>query len=317
VFAALALFLIFRADHNTLAVFSTKYANNPDFKGFSGVIAASVFTILAFIGFEAAAPLSEETKDPRRTIGKAVILSCLLVGLYYVLTTYAATVFTGPDKVKDFATGTGWEGLGRAVWGSSWVLVFLAIVNSTIANSNAGSNAATRTLFAMGRVRILPHMLASVHPRWRSPHVAVYLQLVVGLGVAFWLGFQFDPITAFGLVATIAVVLFIPIYIVVNLSSLFYYARKRPGEFHWFLHGVVPILGVLAFIPAEFAGAGLPVFKFIPRLTYPLSRAGLVAGIWMAIGLIYLVYLYRANPQRISDTGRVFLDEEEPAGTAG
>src|SRR5439155_10893616 len=129
----------------------------------SGVFAASVFTILAFIGFEAAAPLAEEARDPRRTIGRAVILSCLGIGVFYVITTYAATVFTGPTKMVDFQPGIGWEGLGRAMWGSAWVFVFLAIVNSTIANANAGSNAATRTMFAMGRVRILPKMLADVH----------------------------------------------------------------------------------------------------------------------------------------------------------
>lgn len=313
VFVVLAVFLIFEGDHNTLAVFTTKYANNPDFTGWSGVIAASVFTILAFIGFEAAAPLSEEAKDPRRTIGKAVILSCLLIGFFYVLTTYAATVYTGPEKMTSFAAGIGWEDLARAVWGAGWVLIFIAIVNSTIANSNAGSNAATRTMFAMGRVRILPHVLSEVHPKWRSPYMAVYVQGVVGVGVALGLGFAFDPITAFGLVATIAVVLFIPIYIVVNLSSLLYYARKRKDEFNWLLHGVVPIVGILFFIPAEFAAAGVPVFKFIPQLTSPLSYAGLVAGIWMLVGLVYLIYLYNRNPQRVADTGRVFLDEGAPS----
>jgi amino acid transporter len=313
VFVVLAVFLIFEGDHNTLGVFTTRYANNPDFTGWSGVIAASVFTILAFIGFEAAAPLSEEAKDPRRTIGKAVILSCLLIGFFYVLTTYAATVYTGPEKMTSFAAGIGWEDLARAVWGAGWVLIVLAIVNSTIANSNAGSNAATRTMFAMGRVRILPHVLSEVHPKWRSPYMAVYVQGVVGVGVALGLGFAFDPITAFGLVATIAVVLFIPIYIVVNLSSLLYYARKRKDEFNWLLHGVVPIVGILFFIPAEFAAAGVPVFKFIPQLTSPLSYAGLVAGIWMLVGLVYLIYLYNRNPQRVADTGRVFLDEGAPS----
>src|SRR5438876_415936 len=80
----LAVWMIAKAGSaNTLSVFGTSHANNPDFKGFSGVVAASVYTILAFIGFEAAAPLAEETKDPRRTIGRAVVLSCVLIGLFY------------------------------------------------------------------------------------------------------------------------------------------------------------------------------------------------------------------------------------------
>lgn len=318
VFVVLALFLIVKADHNTLAVFTTKYANRPGFTGFSGVFAASVFTILAFIGFEAAAPLAEEARDPKRTIGKAVIYSCLGIGLFYVLTTYAATVYTGPTKMLSFGFGTGWENLGRAAWGSAWVFVFIAIVNSTIANANSGSNAATRTWFSMGRVRILPRMLATVHPKFKSPHVAVWAQLIVGLVVSLWLGFQYDPITAFFLVATIITVLFVPIYIVVNLSCLFYYLRKQRAEFNWFLHGVVPIGGIIVFIPAFLAGAGIkvPGLSFIAPLTYPLSLAGPVAGAWTVLGIIYLVVLHNRAPQRIKDTGRVFLEDEleAPAG---
>ncbi|HEY1330268.1 MAG TPA: APC family permease [Actinomycetota bacterium] len=312
VFAILAIVLIAQADHNTLAVFTTKYANNPDFKGFSGVFAASVFTILAFIGFEAAAPLAEEARDPRKTIGRAVIYSCLFIGLYYVLTTYAATVYRGPTNMLDFPAGTGWENLARAVWGSWWVLIFLAIVNSTIANANAGSNAATRTWFAMGRVRILPGLLGTVHPRFRSPHIAVWAQLVVGLVVALWLGNQYDPITAFFLVATIITVLFVPIYIVINLSSLCYYWRKQRAEFNWFLHGVIPIVGIVVFVPAFLAGAGLkvPGLSFIAPLTRPLSYAGPVAGAWMLIGIVYLIVLYRKHPQRVADTGKVFVEED-------
>ncbi len=315
VFLALALFLIVRADHNTLSVFTTKFANKPGFHGFSGVFAASVFTILAFIGFEAAAPLAEEARDPRRTIGRAVIFSCLGIGLFYVLTTYAATVFTGPTKMINFQPGVGWEGLGRAMWGGAWVFVFLAIVNSTIANANAGSNAATRTWFAMGRVRLLPRSLTDLHPQWKSPRVAVWAQLVVGVGVSIWLGLQYDPLTAFFLVATIITVLFIPIYIVVNLSCLFYYWRRQRTEFSWFLHGVIPIAGVAFFIPAFLAGAGIKAagLKFIAPLTYPFSLAGPVAAIWTGLGVIYLIYLYSRHPERVKETGKVFLDEPDAA----
>jgi amino acid transporter len=69
VFVLLAIWLIAKAgSNNTFSVFTTKFANNPDFKGLSGVVAASVFTILAFIGFEAAAPLPDRypPQDPFR-----------------------------------------------------------------------------------------------------------------------------------------------------------------------------------------------------------------------------------------------------------
>src|SRR5207249_7311013 len=117
----------------------------------------------------------EETVDPRRNIKLAVIYSCVGIGLFYVLTTYAAVVFFGPTKFAGFAAfggGNPWDGLARKVWGAGWVLVFLAIANSAIANSNAAANATTRTWYAMGRIRLLPGLFAHTHPGATPPAAA-------------------------------------------------------------------------------------------------------------------------------------------------
>jgi len=268
------------------------------------------------IGFEAAAPLAEEAKDPRKTIGRAVVYSCIGIGVFYVLTTYASTVFFGADKYAGFpAAGGGnpWDSVARTVWGAGWVLVFLAIANSAIANANAGSNAATRTLYAMGRIRLLPTILQRTHPRYRSPHVSVVVQLVIGVGVALWLGAQYNsPFTVFGILGTIIGVVVIAIYMLVNLACLVYYLRERPNEFNWFLHGVIPIAGIAAFVPAFLVaiGVGGSVLSFIAPLTYPFNVAGPVVGIWYAIGIVYLIYLSARAPQRLKDTAKVFIEEE-------
>jgi amino acid transporter len=314
VFAALAVTLIIQAGgDNDLGVFGTGFANVEGFTGMSGVIAGSVYTILAFIGFEAAAPLAEEAKDPRRTIRLAVIYSCLAIGVFYILTTYAATVAFGPDRFAEFpkaGDGNPWDFLARGAWGAGWVLVFLAVANSAIANANASANAATRTWFAMGRIRLLPQALAHVNPRWRSPDVAVVTQLVVGVGVSLWLGLQYTPLTAFALVGTIVTAVIISIYMVVNLACLVFYLREGRDEFNWFLHGVVPILGIAAFVPAFLTAVGIQAFSFVSALPYPISLVGPVVGIWYAIGVVILVLLLARRPERLRDTGRVFVEED-------
>jgi amino acid transporter len=314
VFAALAVTLIIQAGgDNDLGVFGTGFANVEGFTGMSGVIAGSVYTILAFIGFEAAAPLAEEAKDPRRTIRLAVIYSCLAIGVFYILTTYAAAVSFGPDRFAEFpkaGDGNPWDFLARGAWGAGWVLVFLAVANSAIANANASANAATRTWFAMGRIRLLPQALAHVNPRWRSPDVAVVTQLVVGVGVSLWLGLQYTPLTAFALVGTIVTAVIIVIYMVVNLACLVFYLREGRGEFNWFLHGVVPVLGIAAFVPAFLTAVGIQAFSFVSALPYPISLVGPVVGVWYAIGVVVLVLLLARQPQRLRDTGRVFVEED-------
>jgi hypothetical protein len=100
----------------------------------------------------------------------------------------------------------------------------------------------------------------------------------------------------------------------VNIACSAFYLRERRDEFNWFKHLVVPIVGIAVFIPGWLTAVGIPVFDFIGRLTPPISYSGLVVVVWMALGVIYLVYLLSRNPQRVRDTGKVFLEEEMVSG---
>ncbi|MFL5799441.1 MAG: APC family permease [Actinomycetota bacterium] len=323
VILALAITLIVKAgSHNTVQVFGTHFAKVPQFRGFSGVFAASVFSVLAFIGFEEAAPLAEEAREPRRHVQLAVVLSALIIGIFYLINTYASTVFYGPGRMAGFVKAGGtnpWQNLlARNAWGGfGFLIVFLALLNSAIANLNAANNSSSRTLYAMGRIRLLPRGFAALNRRFHSPYVGLVAMLVITIGVALWLGFQYDPYTAFYVTATVIVDMFTPIYILLNVACIVYYLRFRRGEFNGVLHLLLPLVGIAAFIPAFLAGAGLPAFSFISRLPKPLAYAGPAAGIWMAIGIIYLLYLQFRHPERIGATRRIFVDEPVPESAEG
>ncbi|MET7571948.1 APC family permease [Streptomyces sp. NPDC005492] len=318
VFLVFAVWLIGKAGgHNTLSVFGTSHTAE-DYSGLGGVFAGSVYTVLAFAGFEAAAPLAEETRDPRRTMHRAVLGAALGIGLFYVLTTYAMTVYFGPDRFSGFgASGAAsWEGVARASFGLFWVLVFLAVVNSTIANANACATVSTRTAFALARIRVLPRVLATLHPRHRSPMAGIAVQTVVAVGAVLGLGFGYDPVTAFLLLATVIVTVVIGVYIVVNLACAGYFLRRRRELLKPVRHLLVPLLGIVAFVPALLTAAGLPVFDFVTELTAPVSYAGPVVGVWMAAGVVVLLVLLRRHPERIAETARVHLDESASTGLA-
>jgi amino acid transporter len=317
VFLVLAIFLIVHAgSHNTLSVFTTKYTPS-GYKGLSGVIAGSVYTILAFGGFEGAAPLAEETRNPRRTIQRAVLLATLLIGALYVFTTYAVDVAFGPGKFASFTTGTGsasWEGLARSLYGIFWLFVFLAIVNSTIANANAGVNVSSRTAYAMGRVGAFPRFLAQVSAKHRAPTTAIWVAFAVTVAVTLGLGLGYDPVTAFLMVATGLVIVIAAIYILMNAACIGYFARSG-RKFNPLLHGLIPVLGIVTFVPAWLTAAGIKVFSFVAPLSPPLSYMGPGVGGFMILGVIYMIYLYRTAPQRVTDVGLVHLDllDEETA----
>ena len=317
VMIALSITLIVSAgSRNTFSVFTTHYATVPGFKGMSGIIAGSVYAVLAFIGFDAAAPLAEETRNPTRNVGRAVVGSCLLVGLFYVLCTYAATVYFGPNRFVGFYTAGGgnpWNLMATAVWGIGWVFLFIAFLNSSAACANGAGCAATRCTWAMGRIRVLPHLFARTQPRFRSPYIAVITIFSFALIVTLWLGEQYGPTIAFALIGTIITGLILPIYIAVNISCIVYFWRERRAEFNLVKHLLFPILGIALFVPGFFTNLGIPVFKFISKLTYPLDLAGIVIAAWYAIGVILMIYFSIRHPERIRDTRKVFIETEAPA----
>jgi amino acid transporter len=316
VFLALAITLIIAAgSNNTLNVFNPNAGNA---HGLGSVFAGMVYTVLAFIGFEAALPLAEETRDPRRTIPRAVLLSCVLIGIFYLICYYAAIVYFGPDKAADptngffaFNGGDPWDGLAAKVWGPLSILVLLAIVNSAFANSNAGANAATRVGYALARVGILPRALGRVHPRFKTPYVAVHVQGALGIAVALILGFALgSPLNAFALLGTIATLVVVIIYILTNLSNMVFYLREHREELNPLLNVVIPVLGILIFIPVLIAAFGIDFGGLgIAGLTAPANAAPWLVLAWLAIGVVVFFYLRSRSPASIQETATTFFED--------
>jgi amino acid transporter len=317
IFLVLAVFFVVHAGHaNTAAVFTTKYTPK-GYHGVSGVIAGSVYSVLAFGGFEGAAPLAEEARNPRRTIPRAVLLATLGIGLLYVFTTYAVDVAFGPAGFAGFGSSgsSSWEGMARSLYGLFWFFVFLAIVNSTIANANAGMNVASRTGFAMGRIGAFPQVLARVHRRHHSPVVAIVVAFAATVAVTLGLGLGYGPTSAFAMVGTGIVIILVAVYVVVNAACIGYFAspaRRGPGR-RWnpLLHLVIPLAGIAAFVPAWLTAAGIRVFSFVAPLSAPSSYMGPGVAGFMVVGVIYLAYLYIRDPRRVAEVGLVHLDAPE------
>jgi amino acid transporter len=314
IFLLISALLIVNADENTLSVFL------PGEDGVKPAFQGMIFCLLAFIGFEAAAPLGEETAEPRRTIPRAVVWSAILVGLFYVFNYYAATVFFGPDEMTGFYTshdGDPWGFMAEQVLpGIGGLLIVFAILNSSIANANAGSVAATRSLFAMGRAGLLPRFLAAVHPETRAPVNAVHFQAITALILAVVLGFLLtgDPypfgLNVYVFLGTMLGLIFAGIYILVNLACIGYFWRVRRDEFNALKHLVVPIIGVIAMIPALLAvigGVTIPIldvtldpYDNYLRLTAP------IVGIWLVIGIIVYFVLRTRNPAALERVDEVY-----------
>lgn len=312
VFLVVSIILVIKAGkHNDLAVFSPHFANAKGFAGWSGVIAGSVFCLLAFSGFEAAAPLAEETENPKKNIPKAVMYATLSIGALYAFTTYAATVAFGPAKFKDFANynnGAPWDGLAKGLGTAFWLLVLFAIINSTIGNANAGANVFTRTAYAFGRAGAFPKAMAEIDPKHKTPRNAVIVQLIVGLIIALGLGAKYTPQTAFGIVATALVVAVVPVYMIANLACIGYFTKHRREERHPIIHIAIPIIGFIFLVPGFLNAAGItgiPGLKFIVALASPLTYGAYAMGVWVLLGFVALAYLKSKRPEAIEEVATI------------
>jgi amino acid transporter len=314
IFLVIPLLLVVNAgDRNTLAVFTPTSAG-----GLTPVLSGMVFSLLAFVGFEAAAPLGEEARDPKRTIRRAVLLSAVLVGAFYIFNYYAATVFFGPDRMaKEFYTfnnGDPWGYMAEQVLpGVGGLLVALAILNSSLANANAGVTAATRAMFALGRAGLLPASLGTTHPQHRTPAMAIHVQAILGAILAVGLGFAFKdavyggPLTTYVWIGYALGLLFAGMYIAVNLAAIGYYWRVRRYEFSWIRHLLIPLLGVVAMIPAflgVLGGLTIPVLDVtLPPLSAPFDIVPMLVGLWMIAGIVLFFVLQARRREAVASLG--------------
>ena len=157
-----------------------------------------------------------------------------------------------------------------------------------------------------------------MHPKHHSPAVAIVTGFVITVAVTLGLGLGYDPVTAFVMVATALVIVLAAIYIVMNAACIGYFGRSSTRGAAGSTRCctlVIPVLGIITFVPAWLTSAGIKVFSFVAPLSPPYSYMGPGVAGWMVVGVIYLVYLYRHDPRRVLEVGLVHLDPLEEYDT--
>jgi len=319
IFVAFSVDLIVLAgSHNTLAVFGPADGNS---NGMGSVFVAMIYAVLAFIGFDGVASMAEETSQPRRNIPRALIWSTLVMGAFWLLCYYAAVVYFGPSRVANpvhgfpaLNGGDPWGGLAHTLWGGAWVLILIAVLTSAFASSTNSANAGTRIGYSLGRSGLFPRPLSYVHPKFRTPHVALTAQAVVTLAIMLGLGFGLgSPITAFAFIGTIITILFVVVYGIVCVACVAYFLTQRRDVFNPFLHLVLPVLGVLFMIPVLIASFGIDFGNLgIAPLTGDPRWAPVAAGAWLLLGGVLLIAIHRRNPDRLTGMRQLFTEGGAP-----
>jgi amino acid transporter len=248
-----------------------------------------ILCVFAYWGWDACLSVSEETRDPYKTPGKAAVLATVLVLGTYVMVSYAIQAFAGfgttgiglnnPQNANDTLSVLGDPVVGNLLA----VVLLLAISSSSLASSMTCLAPTARNMLAIAFYRALPPILARVHHRYRTPWVGT---LLIGVsGFTIYLAMTLlsrnslaDMVASLGLATALY-------YALTAYACVWTYRRTllRSARNFW-LRGTLPLLGATAM---TWAFAQSAVDMYAPG--YGKTHFGPVGGVFiLGIGLLAL-----------------------------
>ena len=292
------VYVITKADNDVARAFNPNEAPG----GMTGVLFGVLYGVLIFVGFETAANLAEEAHQPKRAIPRAVLLSVVVVSIFYLIASYTEVAGFG-FNIEAFASAAAAPLFALASpssaggFGSTTLVrvMELVVLFDVMAVGIGAAVASTRGVFAMARDRRLPSPLASVSSRYETPTGAIVFLLAVQ--VAFILGTEFwDDLFAipqlphyfaiFAWASTFGGFALVVVYVLMAIGALFG-LRDHPNY-----AGVV----IAALVGIALAGGAIyGSFVDVPR---PTILAPIYALVWGGIGLLYMLVVRGREPAR-------------------
>lgn len=162
-----------------------------------------LFCFAAFIGFEATTIFSEEAKIPEKTVPRATYISVLVIGIFYMFTSWLMVDGVGPEKLVPTLKGLSdpttflFSLATRYVGGPLSEIMSILFVTSLFAGVTAFHNGVSRYMYVAGREKLLPAAIGVTHPKFQSPHVASVVQTIIAtIVITFFAVAKLDPVLA-------------------------------------------------------------------------------------------------------------------------
>lgn len=277
-----------------------------------GILVGVVLAIFAFVGFESAGSLGVESKNSFRNIPRAILWSCLIVGLFYVVVSYSQIygfqnvkggILASTAPLPDLATHTG---IGFFAY-----ILDLGIICSMFACTLACINAGSRLIYSMARDGIGHSTMGSVHRVRNTPHIAIAVAAIPMVAIPLVTTIMNEPaVNATGWVGTVATFGFMLGYALVGIGAPIFLRRAGvPATLAW----VLGLLGaaIMAFVFwANWLPQTIPGHLF-PALTGAYVWLPYIFLAWTAIGIAYYAIWQAKNPEKVGQVGTRYHTPEE------
>jgi len=227
-----------------------------------------VLAFFSFAGFESATSLGYEAKSPLKTIPKAVTISAIFVGIFFVLLSYTEIFgFVSSTTPLNQATAPLTDLSNFNSLSFFGPLISIGALISFWACFLACTNAGARIIFFMGQHGVFNSSIGIAHDTNKTPHIAITISTIIASVVPFILilnkGGLFD---IYGWTGTIATYGFIMAYALIAISAPLYLYREKELKSHHIVLSLITILVLLIPIVGSIcanATSGAPYSWFI------------------------------------------------------
>lgn len=269
-----------------------------------------VFAFACFVGFEATTIYGEEAKDPKRTIPRATYFSVVLIGGFYMLSSWCLVNAVGTDKIVSFLGGlqdpTRFLFLMAGRYAGQWLSLLMSalFVTSVYAGLLAFHNSVARYFFAMGREGLLPEHFGKTHSVHQSPHTGSVAQsILAAIIVSIFVITKQDPVLAlFSWLTNVGTLGVITLMAIASFAVPAFFIRNRNFSDGVFSSYIAPILaGILLVTVLYFIVINFSILTGASKLlSYSLTGLILLAAV---IGVALSVRLRATDPDRYKNIG--------------
>jgi len=152
--------------------------------GARAIFSTAGFVFVSYGGLLKVASVAEEVRNPGRVIPLGLILSLLVVSVFYTLMVFVTSGVLPAEELNNSLTPIS-DGAGVFMGRTGRIALGVGAMLAFLTTANAGIMAASRYLLALSRDRLLPSPLGRVGERFRTPHVAILVTGAVVMAALF------------------------------------------------------------------------------------------------------------------------------------
>lgn len=275
-----------------------------------------VFSIVDFTGLGTVTTLSEEVRESRKRIKKALLIAWILAGIALIPASYALVMGwqTRISSITNYASAPdpGLIVFQKYLGSAGFILLIIFTINSYFSYGVSKTNAVSRIWYSAARDGVIyPKFVAKLHPKYQTPGNAMMLWLGISFVLDIILGLIYGPTNAGLILLTMAGIAIIAVHMISNtaLTLFSHTVLRKQGKSSILLHYLAPsVASVLGFIVIYFTLVSEISTYYADPTTLNLAYLVIVifSILWVVVGGTAMVAYYKLKKPEVIEKAGTF-----------